>query len=185
MFLKELDHALAVRHRILDRLERAMIAHAAGRMDEVRRLLSIVVVGGGPTGVEFAAEVADLINSDLKRSFPLVAGEMRLTLVEAQSELLTMFQKSIGDHVKQHLEHVGITVRTQTMVKSVDDVSMHLKTTAGDSEVMDYGMLVWVAGVGARPITKKLAAALGQSNPRGLEIDDFLRVKGAEAGEVF
>jgi len=185
MFLKELDHGLSVRHRILDRLERAMIEHTAGRMDEVRRLLSIVVVGGGPTGVEFAAEVADLMNSDLKRSFPVVADQIRLTLVEAQSELLTMFQKSICEHVKQHLESVGVTVRTQTMVKSVDDVSINLNTTAGDSETMNYGLLVWVAGVGARPITKKMAAAFGQSNPRGLEIDQFLRVKGAEENTVF
>jgi len=185
MFLKELEHGLSVRHRILDRLERAMLAHAAGRMDEVRRLLSIVVVGGGPTGVEFAAEVADLMSSDLKRSFPVVADQIRLTLVEAQSELLTMFQKSICEHVKQHLESVGVTVRTQTMVKSVDDVSINLNTTAGDSETMNYGLLVWVAGVGARPITKKMAAAFGQSNPRGLEIDQFLRVKGAEENTVF
>jgi len=162
-----------------------MLAHAAGRMDEVRRLLSIVVVGGGPTGVEFAAEVADLMSSDLKRSFPVVADQIRLTLVEAQSELLTMFQKSICEHVKQHLESVGVTVRTQTMVKSVDDVSINLNTTAGDSETMNYGLLVWVAGVGARPITKKMAAAFGQSNPRGLEIDQFLRVKGAEENTVF
>jgi len=54
MFLKELSHALAVRQRILDRLEQATIAFWAGRHDDVSRLLSIAIVGGGPTGVEFA-----------------------------------------------------------------------------------------------------------------------------------
>merc|ERR1712032_616808 len=99
LFLKELDHGLAVRERILDQLERAVIEHAAGRFEEVRRLLTIAVVGGGPTGVEFAAEVADLVHSDLKRSFPTVAYKMNVILVEAQSELLSMFEKPIGQHV--------------------------------------------------------------------------------------
>jgi len=108
-----------------------------------------------------------------------------VTLIEAQSELLSMFEQSIGEHVRKHLEGVGVNVRTQTMVKSVDDVSINLKTTTGESESLGYGLLVWVAGVGARPITKKFAAAFGQSNPRGLEVDDFLRVKGAEGNQVF
>eukprot|EP00928_Gymnodinium_smaydae_P051733 TRINITY_DN3534_c0_g2_i1.p1 TRINITY_DN3534_c0_g2~~TRINITY_DN3534_c0_g2_i1.p1 ORF type:complete len:569 (-),score=72.59 TRINITY_DN3534_c0_g2_i1:326-2032(-) len=185
MFLKELDHGLAVRQRILNRLERAVVAHAAGRPDEVRRLLTVAVVGGGPTGVEFAAEVADLINSDVKRSFPTVADQLNVTLVEAQSELLGMFEKSIGEHVRDHLVKVGVKVLTQTMVKSVDEQSITLKTSSGETETFGYGMLVWVAGVGARPITQKLAANFGQSHPRGLEVDEFLRVKGSEGNDVF
>jgi NADH:ubiquinone reductase (non-electrogenic) len=136
MFLKELDQGMAVRQRILDRLERAVIAHSAGQTDEVKRLLTIAVVGGGPTGVEFAAEVADFVNSDVKRSFPMVSEHLKVTLVEAQVDLLSMFDKSIGDHVKKHLESVGVSVRTQTMVKRVDDVAINLKTTTGESETM-------------------------------------------------
>merc|ERR1712178_619132 len=50
---------------------------------------------------------------------------------------------------------------------------------------LDYGLLVWVAGIGVRPITKTLATAFGQSNPRGIEVDAKLRVKGANTNEVF
>jgi NADH:ubiquinone reductase (non-electrogenic) len=185
LFLKELDHGLVVRQRLLDQLEKAVLAHATGRFDEVRRLLTIAVVGGGPTGVEFAGEVADLVNSDLVRSFPAVAHQISVTLVEAQPDVLAMFEKSIGEHVKDHLTSIGVAVRTSTMVKLVDDVSITLQTTSGETETMGYGMLVWVAGVGARPITKKFASKLGQSNPRGLEVDDFLRVRGSSGNEIF
>merc|ERR1712176_934007 len=70
MFLKELDHALAVKKLIFEKMERANLAIQAGRADEAEKLLSIVVVGGGPTGVEFSAEVVDFINTDVRRSFP-------------------------------------------------------------------------------------------------------------------
>jgi len=185
MFLKELDHGLAVRQRILGQMERANIAHLAGRPEEVRKLLSIAVVGGGPTGVEFAAEVADFINSDMKRSFPDVADNLQVTLVEALPQLLPMFDKSIGESVKAHLSSVGVNVRTETMVKNVDGKVLSLGAKSGEEEQMDYGMLVWVAGIGARPISKTLAAAFGQSNPRGIEVDEKLCVKGANANEVF
>jgi len=188
MFLKELDHATAVRQRILERLEQASIAHWAGRPEDVAKLLSIAIVGGGPTGVEFAAELADFVNKDVKRSFPQIASQLKVTLVEALPGLLPMFDPSIGEHVKKHLNSVGVDVRTETMVKGVDGNTITLAKKSGVSavtETLDYGALVWVAGVGARPVTKKLAAAFGQSNPRGIEVDEYLRVKGAPANEVF
>jgi len=96
-----------------------------------------------------------------------------------------MFQQPIGRHVADHLTSVDVDVRTQTMVKSVTDTSIELKSVTGETETLGYGLLVWVAGVSARPITRQLAAAFGQSNPRGLEVDGHLRVKGAQANEVF
>lgn len=185
MFLKELDHGLSVRKRILERLEQAMLAHAAGCQEEVSRLLSIAVVGGGPTGVEFAAEVIDFVNSDVKHSFPTVADKLQVTLVEALPQILPMFDGEIGQKVNEHLNHVGVDVRTDTMVKNVDGKTITLARKSGEVGTLDYGVLVWVAGQGARPISKKLAAAFGQSNPRGLEVDEYLRVKGASGNDVF
>jgi len=185
MFLKELTHGIAVRKRILENMEIASIAKRAGRPEEVERLLSIAVVGGGPTGVEFCAELADFINNDVRRSFPDIVDNMKVTLVEALPQLLPMFNRSIGDSVKNHLNSVGVAVRTETMVKNVDSRVISLGKKDTEDEQFDYGMLVWVAGVGARPITKTLAAAFGQSNPRGIEVDDKLRVKGTNSNDVF
>jgi NADH:ubiquinone reductase (non-electrogenic) len=185
MFLKELDHALAVRKLILEKMERANLAIQAGRADEAEKLLSIVVVGGGPTGVEFAAEVVDFINTDVRRSFPNIVDKMKVTLVEALPQLLPMFGNSIGEGVSKHLSSIGVDVRTETMVKNVDSHRLSLGTKSGEDKKLDYGVLVWVAGIGARPITKTLATAFGQSNPRGIEVDEKLCVKGANGNDVF
>eukprot|EP00747_Dinoflagellata_sp_TGD_P167395 gnl/TRDRNA2_/TRDRNA2_191745_c0_seq1.p1 gnl/TRDRNA2_/TRDRNA2_191745_c0~~gnl/TRDRNA2_/TRDRNA2_191745_c0_seq1.p1 ORF type:complete len:571 (-),score=91.74 gnl/TRDRNA2_/TRDRNA2_191745_c0_seq1:271-1983(-) len=184
MFLKELDHGLAVRQKILERLEEAEFARLEGDEAKVKRLLSVVVVGGGPTGVEFCAELADFVAVDVKRSFPKVAGELQVTLVEALPNLLNMFKDSVGTHVKSHLTSVGVKVLTGTMVKQVD-TTVKLQQKDGEASELDYGVLVWVAGVGARPISKEIGAAFGQSNPRGIEVDECLRVKGSKDNDVF
>jgi NADH:ubiquinone reductase (non-electrogenic) len=185
MFLKELNHGTIVRQRILDRLEQASIAYRAGRHEDVSRLLSVAIVGGGPTGVEFAAELADFIKRDVTRSFPTIASQLKVTLIEALPQLLPMFTSEIGDNVKKHLASIGVNVLTETMVKGVDSNTITLATKSGEKSTLDYGAMVWVAGIGARPITKKLAGAFGQSNPRGIEVDECLRVKGAPTNEVF
>jgi NADH:ubiquinone reductase (non-electrogenic) len=185
LFLKELNHGTEVRKKLLERLEQASIAQKAGNNEDVDRLLTVAVVGGGPTGVEFCAELADFISTDIKRSFPNVAHKMKVHLVEALPGLLSMFDPKIGEHVTKHLVSVGVDVKTETMVKGVDGTTITLGKKSGSTSTLDYGMLVWVAGVGARPITKTLAAAFGQANPRGIEVDEFMRVKGAVSNEVF
>lgn len=193
-FMKEIEHGRAVRKEMLDVIERADVEMAAGRVENVKKLLNFVVVGGGPTGVEFCGEVADFISQDLKRRYPKVADYFKITLVEALPGLLTMFHKSIGGYVQDHLETQGIDIRLNAMVKGVEkDASgqgtVSLANKAGDMEKMDYGVLIWVAGVGMRPFTKQLCEQIGKENGqtdrRGLLVDECLRVKGTKPGEVF
>lgn len=185
LFLKELDHGLKVRQRILERLEQAEIARLAGKDTEVSKLLSVVVVGGGPTGVEFAAEIADFVRSDVKHSFPHVWDKLQVSVVEALPALLPMFDDSIGKKTKEHLTSVGVKVLTETMVKKVDTETVSLKTKDGEINELDYGALVWVAGIGSRPISKIIASAFNQSNPKGIEVDPCLRMKGSKDNEAF
>jgi len=130
-------------------------------------------------------QLADFIKSDVKKAFPAVQAQLQVTLVEALPGLLPMFSQSIGENVKKHLNGLAVDVRTETTVKSVDSNTITLTKKCGEVQTLDYGVLVWVAGIGARPITKTLAAAFGQSSPRGLEVDEHLRVKGAKGNEVF
>jgi len=109
--LKEVEHGRAVRKRMLDLVDRADLAAAMGRMDEVKKLLNFVVVGGGPTGVEFCGELADFIRQDLTTRYPKIAEHIKVTLVEAAPSLLTMFDKTVSDQVQAHLLHQGIEIK--------------------------------------------------------------------------
>eukprot|EP00747_Dinoflagellata_sp_TGD_P111348 gnl/TRDRNA2_/TRDRNA2_171205_c0_seq5.p1 gnl/TRDRNA2_/TRDRNA2_171205_c0~~gnl/TRDRNA2_/TRDRNA2_171205_c0_seq5.p1 ORF type:complete len:512 (+),score=94.90 gnl/TRDRNA2_/TRDRNA2_171205_c0_seq5:87-1622(+) len=190
-FLKEVEHGREVRKQLLNNIEEADVARAAGKLDRVKQLLNIVVVGGGPTGVEFCGELQDFITQDLKKRYPKLAEHFQITLVEALPGLLTMFHKSIGSYVQEHLTKQGIDIQLNAMVKEVEQKKVHLKMTDknGQIDTMDYGMLVWVAGVGMRPFTKALCEKIGkdkgQTDRRGLVVDECLRVKGTVPGEVF
>eukprot|EP00401_Gymnodinium_catenatum_P015651 CAMPEP_0117486266 /NCGR_PEP_ID=MMETSP0784-20121206/15388_1 /TAXON_ID=39447 /ORGANISM="" /LENGTH=481 /DNA_ID=CAMNT_0005280871 /DNA_START=1 /DNA_END=1446 /DNA_ORIENTATION=- len=189
MFLKEIEHGREVRKQFLDRVEQADVALAAGQLDRVKQLLNVVVVGGGPTGVEFCGELSDFIKKDLVRQFPRLREHFQATLVEALPGLLTMFQKAVGEHVQEHLVNQGVDVRLNAMVKEAHEKSVQIKLKDGTVQTIDFGTLVWVAGVGMRPFTKqlcqKIGADAGQTDRRGLLVDECLRVKGTRLGEVF
>jgi NADH:ubiquinone reductase (non-electrogenic) len=187
-FLKEIEHGREVRKELLDIIDKADVALAAGQETRAKQLLNFVVVGGGPTGVEFCGELSDFIKNDLIHRYPKVAEHFKVTLVEALPGLLTMFHKTVGGYVQDHLTSQGVDIKLNAMVKEVDENSVHLKTKDGVAS-MDYGMLVWVAGVGMRPFTKsmcdKIGKENGQTDRRGLLVDEALRVRGTKPGEVF
>lgn len=190
LFLKEVEHGIKVRRKLLNCMESANVAWQAGNHEAMKKFLNFVVVGGGPTGVEFCAELSDFLCSDFAKRFPPELKEhVKVTLVEALPGILTMFDKSIGLYVQEHLAKQGVDVLLKTQVKQVDEHVVHLKKSDGSVERMDYGMLVWVAGVGMRPFTKQLCEQIGKDNGqtdrRGLLVDSCLRVVGTAPGEVF
>jgi len=189
MYLKEIEHGVKVRKRLLNMFESANIAAVAGDIDKVKKLLSFVVVGGGPTGVELCGEVSDFVKKDVSKRFPQLVPYFQLTLVEALPRVLTMFHESVATYVQDHLSNQGVDVRTKAMVKQAEEDCVHLKLADQSIEKLDYGCLVWVAGVGTRPFVKELCAQIGEENGqkdrRGLVVDECLRVKGTNRGEVF
>jgi len=188
-FLKELEHGAEVRRQLLNKVMEADVALVAGDMEKVKQLLNVVVVGGGPTGVEFCGELSDFIKRDLAVRFPKLQDHFQVTLVEALPGLLTMFQKAVGQHVQDHLVGQGVDVRLNAMVKEAEADKVHIKMKDGSIETIAFGTLVWVAGVGMRPFTKALCQKIGpdngQTDRRGLLVDECLRVKGTNPGEVF
>lgn len=188
-FLKEVEHGREVRKEMLNLIEEADVAQSAGNEAKARQLLNFVVVGGGPTGVEFCGELSDFIKNDLVNRYPKIADYFKVTLVEALPGILTMFHKSVGGYVQDHLQNQGVDVRLNAMVKEVEADKVHLKQKDGSIASMDFGILVWVAGVGMRPFTKALCEKIGkdkgQTDRRGLLVDGCLRVKGTRPGEVF
>ncbi|CAK0811576.1 unnamed protein product, partial [Prorocentrum cordatum] len=89
-----------------------------------------------------------------------------------------------------HLANQGVDIKLSAMVKEVDESHVSLKVKDdGSIQKMDYGLLVWVAGVGMRPFTRSMCEKIGKENGqtdrRGLLVDECLRVKGTRPGEVF
>jgi NADH:ubiquinone reductase (non-electrogenic) len=198
LFLKEAEDSAKLHSRLLCNLEKAsaLMRHGGNNKceQEIDRLLKVVVVGGGPTGVELAAELADFAHTDVAMRYGQdVSDRIKIVLVEAMPRILAPFDESLANVAKAHLESRGVEVRTGVAVTSVGDgkatfapstprnASPEDKARAlAQQTTEESGALVWAAGIGARPLVKKLAKALGQTDMRGLRVDSTLRVQGAD-----
>lgn len=182
-FLKEVSDSIKIRRRLMEVIEAANILPKDD--PERKRLLSIVVCGGGPTGVEVAGELQDYIDQDLRKWMPEVASELKVTLVEALPNVLNMFNKKLVDYTKQVFQDTNIDLRTNTMVKKVDGQSVIAQTKAqdGTSKTVEipYGMLIWATGNAPRPIVRDLTSKIDEQKNarRGLLVDDKLLVDGS------
>ncbi|THW64989.1 FAD/NAD(P)-binding domain-containing protein [Aureobasidium pullulans] len=183
-FLKEVADAQRIRKRIMDCCETATFKDQSP--EERKRLLHMVVVGGGPTGVEFAGELQDFFENDLKTWMPEIADQFRVTLVEALPSVLPMFSKQLIDYTEQTFKEETIDIRTKTMVKNVTKEYIEAEFVGPDGkkvmEKIPYGLLVWATGNAVRPVVKDLMSQIpAQADARrGLNVNEYLVVKGAE-----
>ncbi|AMD21742.1 HFL114Wp [Eremothecium sinecaudum] len=177
-FLKEIPDAQDIRTKIMNNIERA--ATLSPNDPERKRLLSFVVVGGGPTGVEFAAELRDYVDQDLSKWMPELSKEIKVVLCEALPNILNMFDKSLWKYAQDLLKEEKIDLRINTMVKSVD--ATQITTKCNDKlEELPYGVLVWATGNAPRDVSNSLMNKLEEQNSRrGLLINNKLQLLGAE-----
>ncbi|KAK4504840.1 hypothetical protein PRZ48_002803 [Zasmidium cellare] len=183
-FLKEVGDAQKIRKRIMDCCETATFKDQSP--DEVKRLLHMVVVGGGPTGVEFAGELQDFFEEDLKKWIPEIQNNFHVTLVEALPSVLPMFSKSLIDYTEKTFKEETIEIRTKTMVKNVTETYIEAEYTDANGqkqlEKIPYGLLVWATGNAVRPIVKDLMNSIPaqKDSRRGLAVNEYLVVNGTE-----
>lgn len=169
LFLKELEDARAIRERVVKCLEAASLPGVPPQARD--RLLHFVVVGGGPTGVELAAELADVFEKDLARSYPELPAP-RITLVEAGPEVLTTFEKSLRAYTAKHFARQGIGVRLNSPAAEVGENFLKLKS----GEVLPAGLVVWSTGSAPSPFVAGLP--FEKDRQGRILTDDFLHVKG-------
>lgn len=99
-FLKEMEDAKRIRSTIIDNVETAYLPGQAA--EERQRLLHFVVVGGGPTGVEFAAELRDFLQKDLVRLYPDVKRDMRISVIQSREHVLNTYDSEISEYTEHH-----------------------------------------------------------------------------------
>ena len=138
--MKDISQARAIRHRLLQTYEDVQ----DGRLP--REALRVVVVGGGPTGVEVSGAVAEL-QRGMAREFPGIHEHGSVTLVEAGPRLLPMFTEPSSAHAKEELEELGVRVLVDAAVDRMYPTDVHLKS----GEVLSAGTIIWAAGVAAPP----------------------------------
>lgn len=138
--LKKIDDATGIRRRILTAFEHA---EEAATPEDRRRLLTFVVIGGGPTGVEMAGAIAELARVALRRDFRTIdLADARILLVEAGPRLLAAFPPMLGNAAREALEELGIEVRLGAAVTQCDAAGV----TIGE-ERLSAATIVWGAGV--------------------------------------
>ncbi|KAH8549252.1 hypothetical protein BGW37DRAFT_502378 [Umbelopsis sp. PMI_123] len=180
LFLKEVWDAQKIRTRLMDCVETA--AFPDQDPEEIERLLHMIVVGGGPTGIEYAAELHDFLVEDLTTWYPELAGKLKITLIEALPNVLPAFSKQLIDYTEASFKEQNITIHTKTMVKEVHDKEIMVKQADGSLAKIPYGLLVWATGNTSRPVVRNLMAKFPatQKVGRGLVVDDWLRMEGSD-----
>lgn len=170
-FLKELHHARKIRNRVLENFEAA--TQPGVTPEEKKSLLHFVVVGGGPTGIEFCAELYDLVQQDLVHKYPQTSKHLNVTLVDS-GEILSGFDK--------HLRAVALRkIQKRSTMKIVKKSCIEVTAdgvTVEGGEKIPSGLVVWTAGVGPNELTKSLTV-FEKSQRGNILTNQYCQVMGA------
>jgi len=167
-FLKELWDSRRIRQLIIDRFEQA----ATPDLPAIERaqLLHFVVVGGGPTGVEFAGELSDFVHEELHRAYPELSDRVLITLIEAGPTLLSTFDQKLSDYAHAQFGRLHVDVMINRRVQRVMKKSLVLD----DGSELLFGVLVWSTGNGPTAFVGGLNWTKDKSGR--FIVDSFLRI---------
>ena len=168
--LKDLDEGLAIRNHVLSQFESSRWVDDAS---ERRRLLTFVVVGGGPTGVEMAGAISELIRLVLRKDYrDLDTNEVRVVLIEAAPYVLIQFVPSLREAALRSLRRKGIEVMLDTKVDAVSEG----RVKVSPSNEIPAATVIWTAGVKASDIAQKTGAQLVRQSR--IKVGDTLQLAG-------
>ena len=169
--LKTLEDALLIRRRILLAFERAERAEDNATQ---QRLLTFVLVGGGPTGVELAGTLAEIAKQTRPEFRQIDTSRTRIVLVEAGPTILQSFTPSLRDTARQSLQRLGIEVREGTRVTAIDAGGVILASPEPGrrgTERLEAGTILWAAGVAASPLLETMNTPLDRAGRASVEPD--------------
>ncbi|ODS56190.1 MAG: pyridine nucleotide-disulfide oxidoreductase [Acidobacteria bacterium SCN 69-37] len=167
--LKTLEDALDARRRVLLAFEQAERETDKAAQ---RRLLTFVVIGGGPTGVEMAGSLAEIARHTLAHDFRAIDPESaRVILIEGGPNILGVYPEDLSAFARRALERLGVNVWTGSVVTSVTAGKVHV-----GGETIEAGTIIWAAGVSASPLGAKLGVPLDRAGR--VLVNDDLTVPG-------
>jgi NADH:ubiquinone reductase (non-electrogenic) len=140
--------------------------------EERKKYLHFVVCGGGPTGVEFAAELSDFIEEDVKKKYKELTPQIELILIEAGEKILSSFDEKLSEYTLKIFKRENITVKTNSYITEVTDKFIY----TNDGSKLEYGLLVWATG---NTETGLIRTSQFPKNKRNkIIVDSFFKIKG-------
>src|SRR5262249_27472704 len=156
--IKTIEDATAIRRRVLSAFEKA---ERCTDPEECRALMTFVIVGGGPTGVELAGAIGEVAHATLRGNFRSIdPAKARIILLEGLDRILTAYPPKLSNKAVTSLNRLGVSVRTGTVVTDVQADRVTIRTGDHTETIRAYTVL-WAAGVEASPLAKALAQATG------------------------
>jgi NADH:ubiquinone reductase (non-electrogenic) len=180
VFLKNVSDAMRVRKELFDLLEKASLPNTAP--ERVKELLHIAIVGGGPTGVEMAAELDDLAKHELCDLYPEVGHQFSISIFDVAPIILGAYEQKLHEYANQQLQRRKVRIETSSHIERVERGAMWTR----EKGRVGFGMLVWCTGNRNVPLIDRLEVRLPEKGLKRILTDRYLRVwKGKDGDEVY
>ena len=168
--MKTLDDAIEMRNKLLQQMERATIATD---LEDIKKRLTIVIAGGGPTGVELSGMFAEMRNGIMKKEYPELVGKgSEIYLIDGGDELLSPMSVKSQQETFEDLTKLGVNIMLKSRVKDFVDDTVYLAS----GETIPTKTLIWAAGVTAKVFEGLPAESYGRGSR--MLTDEFNKVKG-------
>ncbi|KIK59475.1 hypothetical protein GYMLUDRAFT_44452 [Collybiopsis luxurians FD-317 M1] len=187
--LKTVADAQAIRRRVMDNFEAASLPTTSP--EERKRLLSFVVCGGGPTGVETAAEIYDFCQEDIFNYFPKICREeVSIHVIQSREHILNTYSEAISKYAEDKFKRDGVNLITNARVAGVTENSVLYTARGPDGQMEQHtiptNFTLWSTGIAMNPFAKRVTDLLpNQVHKKAIEVDAHLRVKGAPLGSIY
>ena len=174
-FQKQLWDARNIRKRLLECFERAVDPNISE--SERKRLLTFLIIGGGPISVEFSGELEDFIKTDVRKWYPDLMKDVNVTQCEGSQYILGAFEADLSSWAKRKIEQKGINIKTNCIITKIEmDEQGRTFAHTKSGEAIPYGLVVWSTGIKQVSMVEKLD--LQKDRAGRVVIDSHMRVQG-------
>lgn len=179
IFLKNVSDAMAVRKLLFDLLEKASLPNVS--VARQRELLHIAIVGGGPTGIEVAAELHDLAHHEIADLYPDVAANLSICIHDVAPNILSAYDAKLHEYAHESLLKRKIEIRTASHITHVEGDALYTR----EEGRIPCGMLIWATGNKNVPLVDRLDVKKTEKGLKRILTDDYLRVYQTDGDEIF